>query len=114
MFFRIRLKDENTAEDGRSVADHWREHISWCIETCRRNGPDTLEIMEHMQKTCVSWVSRSKNDAKFFAGDASYNAFQEIAARPKHLWEKYCTTEQKSWLESFDQKQNGLGKEKNV
>lgn len=112
MFFKIRLKDKNTAEDGRPVADHWREHISWCIETLRRNGPDTPEIMEHMHNTCASWVGRSKDDEKFFRGDASYNAFGEIVARPRYLWEKYCTPEQKSWLESFDQQQNGLGKEK--
>lgn len=101
------------AVDGRSVAEHWQEHITWCIETFRRNGPDTPEIMEHMHNTCVTWVGRSKNDAKYFAGDAAYNAFSEIVCRSKDLWEKYCTPEQKSWLKIFDQQRKKIDKKTN-
>lgn len=101
MFFRIRLKDANTAEDGRSVSEHWQEHISWCLDLVINNSPDTPEVMDHMYKTCVTWVGRPK-DEEYFAGDASYNAFMAVLRRPKGLWEEYCTQKQKNWLENFD------------
>jgi len=106
MFFRIPLKDNKTATDGRPVIEHWQEHINWCIKTFFRNGPDTPEVMKHMHDTCVTWIGRSKNSTKYFAGDAVYNAFIEISRRPKGAWEEVATEKQKKWLKNFDTKLN--------
>lgn len=104
MFFRIKIRKDGLAEDGRPTAEHWQEHIDWCIDTFENNKPDTPEVMEHIQKTCVSFISRPQKYKEKFAGDAAYNAFVEISRRPKGLWEEVATVKQKRWLKNFDTK----------
>ena len=106
MFFRIKIRQDGLTEDGRTPKEAWQEHFAWCIKTAEDNSPDTPEIMDHMYKTCVTWIGRSENEKNMFAGDASLNAFMEIYKRPKGLWEKYCSSEQKEWLEKFDDRPN--------
>lgn len=101
-FLRIAL-DKDGLFNGRSPEWYWKESITKLITWLKKNLPDTEEMKKEM---APEQLSIPEEYQPYFNGYNSYYAFLQFTHRGTSSgyyfdWRKYCTTEQKTWIESW-------------